>query len=149
MKLDRFRHLSEAYGADMDRWPKSERDEARALASGSLEAKRLLADARTLDRLLQAASAPDDIQLDRMIARIEMRIDAEAAAAPPPRMPPFIPAASFRSGFLGRATAFVVAMGLCGVVTGHLVGPTQGTDQQSAGLSSLVEPSSVMITWLR
>jgi hypothetical protein len=58
MTLKRFVEMVAAYGADDRRWPEAEREAGRHLASASLDARRALEEARTLDRLLDAVDAP-------------------------------------------------------------------------------------------
>ena len=69
MTPERFRHITEAYGASPDRWPQGERDAALALVNaGDGEALAALADARALDGLLDAhAVAPPSKELMRRI----------------------------------------------------------------------------------
>jgi hypothetical protein len=55
MNIERFKILVEAYGADPSRWPEAERKAGLALAETSPEARRLLAEAAALDRLLDTA----------------------------------------------------------------------------------------------
>ncbi|EHP43999.1 hypothetical protein OR16_04892 [Cupriavidus basilensis OR16] len=77
MTPERFRALTESYGADPARWPEGERAEGQAMAAdpGHLAA---LANAAALDRLLAAhqVAAPE--------AALQRRI---AASAPTPRSP--------------------------------------------------------------
>jgi hypothetical protein len=55
MTPDRFRRMTESYGASPERWPAAERDAARALIEQrDPEALAALAEAQTLDRLLDA-----------------------------------------------------------------------------------------------
>ncbi|WP_157056008.1 hypothetical protein [Candidatus Burkholderia verschuerenii] len=63
MTPDRFRRLTEAYGASPERWPIAERDAAQALLDArDPQALAALADARALDGLLDAhaVAAPGD-----------------------------------------------------------------------------------------
>lgn len=54
MELERFRALTDAYGADERHWPASERAAMRALLGQSDEARQLLFAARELDLLLDS-----------------------------------------------------------------------------------------------
>lgn len=56
MTLERFKVLVEAYGANPARWPAEERDVAEAFANATPEAQALLAEARALDHVLDAAA---------------------------------------------------------------------------------------------
>jgi hypothetical protein len=59
----RVRQLAEAFGADPTRWPEADRPGAEAwIAAHPDEARRLLDDARSLDRLLLAWEAPRPTQ---------------------------------------------------------------------------------------
>ncbi|SAL71435.1 hypothetical protein AWB71_04366 [Caballeronia peredens] len=59
MTPERFRHITEAYGASPERWPAQERDAALALIdSGDARALAALAEARSLDGLLDAHAVP-------------------------------------------------------------------------------------------
>ena len=55
---DRLEALLEAYGADPERWPAAERDQAVALLASSAEARALQREAATLDRMLDLAAPP-------------------------------------------------------------------------------------------
>lgn len=57
LSMERFEALVEAYGADLERFPKLERAGARALVVRSSEARRMLEAARALDQLLASARA--------------------------------------------------------------------------------------------
>ncbi|MBP5856444.1 hypothetical protein KAJ83_05455 [Marivibrio halodurans] len=60
MGAARFAALAEAYGASIARWPAAERGPARDFrAAAPAEAARLLAEAATLDRMLDEWAAPD------------------------------------------------------------------------------------------
>ncbi|BAN24946.1 hypothetical protein [Caballeronia insecticola] len=55
MTPERFRHITEAYGASPERWPAQERDAALALIhAGDARALAALAEARALDGMLDA-----------------------------------------------------------------------------------------------
>ena len=59
MKLGRFSAILEAYGADPQRWPSDEREDALALTKSSVPAARALAEARALDAVLLQQAFPD------------------------------------------------------------------------------------------
>jgi hypothetical protein len=93
MTLEEFAGLAEARGGDIARWPGDRRVAARRLLDASPEARRTLAEAAALDRLLavpEAAPAmPADAALvDRIVAaahrtpRAVPRGTPEPAAAP-------------------------------------------------------------------
>ena len=56
MPLSRFAALADSYGGDIGRWPEIFRDEARALAAASAQARARLAEAARLDAALMAGS---------------------------------------------------------------------------------------------
>jgi negative regulator of sigma E activity len=77
MTPERFRRITEAYGASPERWPRAERDAARALLDArEPEALAALADARALDGLLDAhaVAAPSDALARRIIASAPRRM---------------------------------------------------------------------------
>lgn len=78
MNLARFADLTDAYGADPDRWPAGERGAAEAFLARSVEARRLRDTAARLDGALAVVQAP--------MASAALRARLMAAAAPqPPR----------------------------------------------------------------
>jgi len=76
MKAERLQTLAEAYGADLRRWPASERAFAESLLAADPALRAVLDEAAALDALLDASSAPTP-SVD-LAARI-------LAAAPKPR----------------------------------------------------------------
>ena len=62
MKLGRFSAILGAYGADPQRWPSDEREDALALTKSSVPAARALAEARILDTVLLQQTFPDIAQ---------------------------------------------------------------------------------------
>jgi hypothetical protein len=71
MTPERFRSITEAYGASPDRWPAGERAAAQALLDArDPRALAALADARALDGALDAyaISAPGDALVRRIVA---------------------------------------------------------------------------------
>lgn len=101
MSEARFRHLSEAYGSHIERWP--EADRAAAAVFATTEAgMRLLADAARLDRML------DRFEVALPSPALERRIIAEA------RRPRGI-LALIRSRWAGLG---LVGVGLAGAATG-------------------------------
>ena len=70
MSLERFTAIVEAYGGSPARWPDAERAAAIAFLNGSIDAKRLVDEAESLDSLLdmpETAPATRDLQ-DRILA---------------------------------------------------------------------------------
>ncbi|MBI1209888.1 MAG: hypothetical protein GC190_00355 [Alphaproteobacteria bacterium] len=70
MNLDRFAAIVDAWGGSPDRWPEAERAAAVAFMNNTPEAQRLAAEAKALDRALDAAeTAPATRELeDRILA---------------------------------------------------------------------------------
>ncbi len=117
MNADRLKALADAYGADLRRWPTSERGTAeRLIATDRGEADRLLFDARQTDAALQASVTPQVSMAlrDRVIA------SAAAAGLEARRQGRFVLdrlAVIFGAGWAAAACAGVVA----GVgITSHL-----------------------------
>lgn len=108
MTPERFAYLAEAYGADLQRWPASERDAAQALlGGGNALATEALGQARWLDSQLDSyqVAAPGPALVQRIIA----------TAAIPPR------GASFWQRYAGwLASLGWVGVGLTGVAAGML-----------------------------
>ncbi len=76
MTAERFNALISAYGADARRWPESERSAAQAYLTAEPDvARALLAQADSLDALLQAAPTP------RVSTALRDRVIASAAEA--------------------------------------------------------------------
>lgn len=82
----------EVSGADRTRWPAQERLRFAPLISGSEEARRLLAEAAALDRLLDKAPAANPAKFDHLIDRIVAAAQAEGQ----PRADNVVPIASAR-----------------------------------------------------
>lgn len=70
MNSERFRILADAYGADLDRWPANEREAAVAYLDADPDAPVWLADAQSLDQLLDLAPpmAPSAALREQIIA---------------------------------------------------------------------------------
>ncbi|MEN3975166.1 hypothetical protein [Emcibacter sp. SYSU 3D8] len=70
MRLEEFRSLLDAWGADPGRWPGERREAAEALLAVSDEARRLLAEEAAFDGLLAGAppAAPSAALLDSVLA---------------------------------------------------------------------------------
>jgi anti-sigma factor RsiW len=107
MTPERFTHLADAYGADLHRWPATERASARALlAEGNPELVEALNEARWLDGLLDSHKVPAPTP------ELIRRIVASAPMAAPSfwgRHPGWLS----RLGFVGA--------GLAGMAAGMLV----------------------------
>lgn len=104
MTPERFRHITEAYGASPERWPDDERDAALALVNASdPQALAALAEARALDGMLDAhAFAQPSPALARRII--------ESAPGKPERRLWRQPRIWFSGvGFLGAGAAGVAA----------------------------------------
>jgi hypothetical protein len=154
MTFTRFRRLVQAYGADFQRWPERERDEARALLVVSPEAGRLLKEAQIVDAGIEGALAmgrlganEESAALARLRTGVAQRLKTSGDE---PRRP---------DGFLfwlrnwlgGETTAFprwAVASGAgAAIVVGLLMGSMYTTSPPPAGttLFALLEPSPIQI----
>jgi hypothetical protein len=132
MTSDRFKELVEAYGASPARWPAAEREAALAFAQSSPDARRIVAEASALDRIMDlAATAPVTPQLQaKILASVsEPRSHAWFAALLP--QPLWIPAAAFAASLI------------LGVGAGTLVPSLVGFDAQpDAALVALGDADS-------
>lgn len=118
MTLEEFASLAEAWGGDIARWPGDRRIAARRLLVASPEARRALAEAAALDRLLaipDAASAmPADAALvDRIVAAAHRTPRAVPRSAPQTVSTPVVarlaavpPALAVPAPTLRRASTF-------------------------------------------
>ncbi|MGE0699146.1 MAG: hypothetical protein AB7O57_08630 [Hyphomicrobiaceae bacterium] len=70
LRLERFETLLDAFGSDLGRWPPDLARRARPLLDVSAEARRLLGEARALDRLLAVSPEPHPGGLSRLADRI-------------------------------------------------------------------------------
>ena len=123
MTPERFGALADAYGGDLDCWPSSERDDARALLVQQPHMRAVLSNAAALDAVLAAWTVPGPgAALAAGIAMIAMRRHAQARRL---RL--------WLSG-LGAATALAGGMAAGGIVV-MLSAPT--TDQVTAPLYQL------------
>ncbi|WP_448192414.1 hypothetical protein [Azospirillum sp. sgz301742] len=140
MNIERFRHLAEAYGAEIERWPAADQDAARALSERSGEARRVLAQGRILDAWLDLA-APEvgDAQVDRVFDAIQDRLDPPAAAA-------WIAGTGGAPRSLWPTAGFLALMGLFGFVLGDL-GVVSLWPAPPSGFTSLVASTSSPIAW--
>ncbi|MDR5838305.1 hypothetical protein [Caballeronia sp. LZ034LL] len=108
MTPDRFRYLTEAYGASPERWPAGERNAALALlADGNADAHAALALARTLDGMLDAHA----------VARPAPALARRIIASAPPR-PARAPWLNPRLWFSGVG---FVGVGAAGIAAGALL----------------------------
>jgi hypothetical protein len=108
MTPERFVHLADAYGADLQHWPAAERDEAQALvALGATWTLAALREASLLDSQLDIyrVEAPDPLLIRRIVA--------DAISPPQPSFWSRYAEWLSRIGFVG--------VGLAGVATGMLV----------------------------
>ncbi len=113
MTLKEFKRNAAAYGADLDRWPRSARMDALALLDGSAEARDLLADATITDALLDAASTP--LVSARREAQVYDRIaDCLSQRIVPDFVPWFLSRPPFRPAPLA---GFLASMALVGFLS--------------------------------
>ena len=132
LDLDGLERLAAAYGGDLDRWPAQHRRAAASLVEGSPEARRRLAEAMALDRLLDRASAPDPLRhaalTDRIVAAattvgrptaivVPLPVRREAARGPAAISPR---PTRGRFGSVSQAAAVLAASLMLGVTLGAL-----------------------------
>jgi hypothetical protein len=110
MKIERFQHLADAFGGDLSRWPQAEQSAAGALLRTDAAARRIVAEAQSLDALLARAAPPVDAPcVERTAAAIFARLDAappQKRAAPPAQLS------------LRWSAGFIAAMALVGAISG-------------------------------
>ncbi|PWC39238.1 hypothetical protein [Azospirillum sp. TSO35-2] len=110
MTLKEFKRYAAAYGANMDRWPRSALPEALALLDGCTEARDTLADVAVTDALLDAASAP--VVSSRREAQVYDRIAAcLAERVVPDFVPWFLSRPPFRAAPLAGFLATMAVVG--------------------------------------
>jgi hypothetical protein len=133
MTLAELGQLLDVYGADRGRWPADERAAASQLAARDGEARRLVAEAEALDRVLDSAPAPavEAALAERIVAaaqrspRIVKLEDARPAAASDASpvlaaaVPAIATASPRRARLSGRAVGLLVASLMIGVVLGN------------------------------
>jgi hypothetical protein len=131
LTLERFRVLTDSYGAELQRWPEAMRAAAEALLLVSPEAQQLLAVARELDEAIDAASECKDAvswppgEEAAALSRLRAGVAARVARVAPQEMAPgrlgwlrgwLLPVAQWSSSarVVGMAAAggFIIAVGL-------------------------------------
>jgi hypothetical protein len=153
MTLRRFRALTQSYGAELQRWPQEERDAARELLESSGEAQALLAQERSLDAAISAASSrgvqPQEAALARLRSGVAARIVAEDIRA------------QQRGGFFGwllgggreldslrRRRLGLATSGALAIVAGLLIGAMYGPAPAPAHVgvvAALLQPATLDI----
>jgi hypothetical protein len=139
MTPDRFRRLTEAYGASPEHWPQVERAGAEALlARQDPEALAALAEARSLDLMLAThAIATPDADLIRQI--VASAPSARASSAGNTRMPRWkrprwwLSGAGFVGVGVAGIAAGVLAISLTGPLSTSAASPPSVFDQSDAG----------------
>jgi hypothetical protein len=150
MTLRRFQRMADSYGAALQRWPDASRAAAEALLQVSAEARRLLAEARALDEMLQAASTRNDAARwsrggqAAALARLRSGVAARIAA-PMPRQPSAerplgqtLRAMFAHRRWVGMATGSGFAV-VAGLVIGSLYAPAPVEAPMPSGLLHILE----------
>jgi hypothetical protein len=132
LTIERFSALVEAYGSDLDRFPRAERTAAKQLALSDKQAQALLAAARVFDTLL--ASARSDLPSAELEQRLYEIPDRYVQQRPSIRLLPFRTHA--RAGF---AAAAAVLLGLLGgqLDTGEPLTSEDSVGSEQADIASL------------
>ena len=152
MPLSRFAALADSYGGDIGRWPEIFRDEARALAAASAQARARLAEAARLDAALLAESRRDletllppgtaNAALERLRRDVAGRIAAPSrATAPRARWLPWLAA---RFAPLPRLAGLATAGGVA-VMAGLLVGALTVSQPDGDALVALMQPTPLAV----
>jgi hypothetical protein len=156
LTLARFTTLAESYGGDLRRWPEELRAGAEALLPTSPEARRLLAEARTLDAAIAAAQGQEDDELWQpgeeaaALARLRAGVGARIAATEArPAARRSVPRGWFARlpvnlGWVGMATG-----GSFAVVAGLLIGATYATtpalSPAQGNVLAMLQPAPIAI----
>ena len=155
MPLSRFAALADSYGGDIGRWPKIFRDEARALAAASAQARARLAEAARLDAALMAGSRRDLETLlppEAQDAAVErLRRGVAGRSAPPSPAP--APRAAWRTWLADQLPALPRLTKLAGLATaggvvvmaGLLVGALTVAQPDGDTLVSLMQPTPLAV----
>lgn len=81
LTIRQFGEMADSYGSDLRRWPEEVRAEASLLVEGSAEARRILEDARRLDRVIEAgAEVYDAAEQGAALARLRSMTAARIPA---------------------------------------------------------------------
>jgi hypothetical protein len=134
MTPDRFRQLTEAYGAAPERWPQAERAEAEALlAQGDPAALAALAEAHSLDLMLAAdALAAPDADLARRIVASAPSPKLQRQKKPAPRAKRtrwWLSGAGFVGSGMAGIAAGVLAISLTGPLSVSATSPSSVFDE--------------------
>lgn len=130
MTPKRLKQMLAAYGAQPRRWPEAEREAALALLAGSDEARRLLEEARAIDRLLDVVPAPEAaLDAASLAARLTER--PQEAARPPIRATTRLRLPFMLPNLIGLAAAAAV---------GFFVG---WTDLDTTGATTITSDNAV------
>ncbi len=141
MKLERLQHLLDAYGADANRWPATERASAEALIAAEPAAARLVADARKLDRELDSFSvAPAPMTLHDAILRRARQAEAPRKLSWRDVLGDFLPVRPLWPNVAGLAAAAVIGIG---IGLADLGTTTAGDDGDAQTVASLFGPATL------
>ena len=153
MPLSRFAALADSYGGDIGRWPEIFRDEARALAAASAEARARLAEAARLDAALMAGSrraletllppGAEDAAVARLRRGVAGRIAATSLATTAPRAA-WLARLADRLPALPRLAGLATAGGVV-VMAGLLVGALTVAQPDGDALVSLMQPTPLAV----
>jgi hypothetical protein len=139
MTPDRFRRLTEAYGASPEHWPPTERAGAEALiARQDPEALAALAEARALDLMLttHAIAAPEPEVIRRIVASApSARASRTGNTGTPGWKRPrwWLSGAGFVGVGVAGIAAGVLAISLTGPLSTSAASPPNVFDQSDAG----------------
>jgi hypothetical protein len=91
LTLERFRSLADSYGESLERWPEETRTDAEVLLRTSSAARAILAEARSLDEAMEAASGAEESRVwppaeaEAALARLRSRVATRIGADRPSR----------------------------------------------------------------
>lgn len=153
MTLRRFRALADSYGADLQRWPETERDAARALLRRSPAAESALAAAQRLDAAIAAASSQEhaatwqpgeaDAALARLRSGVASGISASARRRPTAPRGWTLATLQHRVRFWPTGVASVAASGAIAIMAGVLIGTLYNAEPPPDGLLATLQPTPI------
>lgn len=157
MELSALGAVLDVHGGDEARWPKAAVERFAPLISRSAEARRMIAEAMALDRLLAEANDADVRPTPRQAALADRIMAATGASAAPVPAGNVVGIGSARQAVARRQVAprqswQAAALLAASLVAGLYVGSGLGTSPLLAdvaerlGIGQLVEPTVVLIS---
>jgi hypothetical protein len=155
MKMTRFQALVLSYGAQLQRWPDSERSEAEALLAVSAQARRIVDEALVLDKALEYASDKwtsegwQAEEQDAALANLRSVVASRIARPPYARQVRAQPETSTLQGWVLLARALrhggwgLATSGALAVAIGIFVGWMQAPQPEPVNVISMLESAPI------